>query len=106
MHSHASCALALQGFAFTHKARVLTVFSAPNYCYRCGNTAATLEVSDTGALQSGRALEAVARGALRLQQFDQPLVFNAVPPNLPSTSSMRSVNDWCGAGFQFILLLI
>ena len=32
------------GFQNTHDNHVTTVFSAPNYCYRCGNLAAIIEV--------------------------------------------------------------
>ncbi len=27
----------MEGYQMTHEKNVVTVFSAPNYCYRCGN---------------------------------------------------------------------
>lgn len=38
--------LVMEGFQWTHNKKVLTVFSAPNYCYRCGNQAAVMEVDE------------------------------------------------------------
>jgi len=36
----------LKGFNWSHDKNVVTVFSAPNYCYRCGNQAALCELDD------------------------------------------------------------
>lgn len=38
--------LVSEGFLRQHDGNVLTVFSAPNYCYRCGNRAALLDVAE------------------------------------------------------------
>lgn len=38
--------LVMEGYNWSHQKRVVTVFSAPNYCYRCGNQAAILEVDE------------------------------------------------------------
>lgn len=36
--------LVMEGYNWFHRERLVTVFSAPNYCYRCGNLAALMEV--------------------------------------------------------------
>lgn len=36
--------LVINGFNWNHNQKVVTIFSAPNYCYRCGNEAAIMEV--------------------------------------------------------------
>ena len=36
----------MEGYAWSHQQNVVTIFSAPNYCYRCGNQAAIMEVDE------------------------------------------------------------
>jgi serine/threonine-protein phosphatase 2A catalytic subunit len=36
----------MEGYNWFHNERLVTVFSAPNYCYRCGNMAAIMEVDE------------------------------------------------------------
>jgi len=36
----------LQGYNWCHEKNVVTIFSAPNYCYRCGNQAAIMEIDE------------------------------------------------------------
>jgi len=36
--------LVMEGYNWTHDRNVVTIFSAPNYCYRCGNQAAVMEI--------------------------------------------------------------
>ena len=38
--------LVMEGYNWTHSMKLVTVFSAPNYCYRCGNMAAIMEVDE------------------------------------------------------------
>jgi len=38
--------LVMEGYSWCHEQQVVTIFSAPNYCYRCGNQAAIMEVDE------------------------------------------------------------
>ena len=39
--------LVMEGYNWCHDRNVVTIFSAPNYCYHCGNQAAIMELDDT-----------------------------------------------------------
>ncbi|KAH8165325.1 hypothetical protein CIB48_g2937 [Xylaria polymorpha] len=86
--------LVMEGYNWSQDRNVVTIFSAPNYCYRCGNQAAIMEIDehlkytlDTGLL---------------------PLVFSHIPlPDprvcgpkaltaIPRISWAESLNDWRG----------
>ena len=36
----------MQGYNWSQDRNVVTIFSAPNYCYRCGNQAAIMEIDE------------------------------------------------------------
>jgi len=43
---HNDDVVSVQGYNWCHDKNVVTIFSAPNYCYRCGNQAALMELDD------------------------------------------------------------
>ena len=48
LHVDVQCVdCAFQGYNWCHDRNVVTIFSAPNYCYRCGNQAAIMELDDS-----------------------------------------------------------
>merc|ERR1719494_480730 len=54
--------LVLEGYNWMHDNRVITIFSAPNYCYRCGNTGGMMEVDENGAFSISQFNSAPRRG--------------------------------------------
>ena len=36
----------MNGYNWSHDKAIVTIFSAPNYCYRCGNEAGIMEVDE------------------------------------------------------------
>jgi serine/threonine-protein phosphatase 4 catalytic subunit len=38
--------LVMEGYSWMHNKGIITIFSAPNYCYRCGNQAAIMEIDE------------------------------------------------------------
>ena len=36
----------MKGYGWLHDGKLCTIFSAPNYCYRCGNKAAIMEIDE------------------------------------------------------------
>ena len=55
--------LVMEGYNWSHEGAVVTIFSAPNYCYRCGNQAAILEVDEHHIVAGAAAVAAAAAGA-------------------------------------------
>src|ERR1700733_2348230 len=67
--------LCMEGFSVLFDNRLSTVWSAPNYCYRCGNSASILEIGP------GESVHFNVFEAAPENQVDGPS--NQPPPNAP-----------------------
>ena len=57
------------GFQWSHENNVLTIFSAPNYCYRCGNLAAIMEIDENMKYELQTFDPAPRRGEASLEKY-------------------------------------
>ena len=56
------------GYAWTHANKVCTIFSAPNYCYRCANEAAIMEVDENVSTNFYKFDSAPRRGEMEVMK--------------------------------------
>lgn len=98
-----------EGYVSYWKGKCLTVWSAPNYCYRCGNKASVLEVLHSNYLSKNNNSNneedpykkslGVINGVLPGQFFN---VFDASPENDEDTISGKGINgDWINGNNSF-----
>lgn len=102
--------LVQEGYKLMHDNAIVTVWSAPNYCYRCGNVASIFEVDDLLSLDQKSSADVVddAKDDVKagtspslskepsssLIASDHFKIFSAVPDQERSTPSRLSTSQY------------
>ncbi|KAF0022552.1 hypothetical protein F2P81_025178 [Scophthalmus maximus] len=87
--------LVMEGYNWGHDKNVVTIFSAPNYCYRCGNQAAIMELDDTlkYSLFLSPAVVVVVSGGEETDSRAPSFSKTLQPPVRPRPSPWRAPRD-------------
>jgi serine/threonine-protein phosphatase PPG1 len=80
--------LCMEGFSVLYDDQLSTVWSAPNYCYRCGNMASILEVGPNGTKHFNTFEAAPENERDGPAQAAQPKVSAAGIPRRPALTLM------------------